>query len=178
MMRRVNIRLIASSDTFRALVHHIGDDQELLVTSNSDGPLAHVVLDFPTAWALSELDKMNSVDRARTVVVAQGRHGAYSDVLGSYHVSGVVPVDDQSKLVSSIYAAAASMRTYVWQSGLTYMELRVTRLLLQGCDTAQSAAALKVSTKTINAHVSNAISKLGLQSRAQYIATLLAQHPA
>lgn len=178
MTKRISVRLVVSADTFAELIRQIRDDGELYFSSSHEGPMAHVLLDFPTAWSLSQLEEMNSVDRARTVVVTQGRQSAYSDVIASYHVSGVVPVSNHAALLSSIYAAAASMRTYVWQSGLTYMELRVARLLLRGCDTAQAASALKVSTKTINAHISNAIGKLGLESRAQFISALLAQHKA
>lgn len=51
-------------------------------------------------------------------------------------------------------------------------------MLLQGLDTSSVATKLKVTPKTVNAHVSNALSKLGFESRAQYIAALLAYHAA
>ena len=178
MSQFVEIDLIASSDTYRELLRGLNQEAGIRISTGSGEPLAFVLLDFPTTWSFSQLAEMNSVDRARTVVVIQGRHNAYSDLIASYHVSGVVPVVDQGTLVSCIYAAAASMRTYTWQSGLTYMELRVSRLLLQGYDTSTVADALKVSTKTVNAHISNAIGKLGYDSRAQYIAAMLSSHHA
>jgi len=178
MITRLEVRLIASSDMYKELLRHINENSDIRLSSSHGNPVAHVLLDFPTAWSFSQLEEMNSVERARTVVVVQGRHGAYSDVVASFHVSGVVPASDQSDLVSSIYAAASSLRTYIWKSGLTYMELRVTRLLLRGCDTRTAAAHLKISTKTVNAHISNAIGKLGFDSRAQFIAALLSQHDA
>ena len=44
--------------------------------------------------------------------------------------------------------------------------------------TREAATRLRVTTKTINAHISNALSKLGYSSRSQYIAALLAYHAA
>lgn len=178
MVKRVEVQLTASSDTYKELMRRIAEGSDIFFATSLVSPVAHVLLDFPTSWSFTRLEEMNSVDRARTVVVVQGQQSAYSDVVASYHVSGVVPASDENELVTSIYAAAASMRTYSWKSGLTYMELRVTRLLLRGCDTQTAASHLKVSAKTINAHISNAIGKLGFESRAQYISALLAQHNA
>lgn len=178
MTQHVEVDLIASSETFKELLRGLTQNSGIRFYSDFVDPLAIVLLDFPTTWSFSHLESMNSIDRARTVVVTQGSQSAYTDLVASYHVSGVVPVTDHAYLISSIYAAAGSMRTYSWQSGLTYMELRVSRLLLRGCDTNTIASQLRVTTKTVNAHISNAISKLGFDSRAQYIAALLSQHPA
>jgi DNA-binding CsgD family transcriptional regulator len=70
-------------------------------------------------------------------------------------VSGVVCSTDEPALLSGVYAAATAQRTYQWRSGLTYMELRVTRALLRGLDTRGIATSLSISAKTVNAHVSN-----------------------
>lgn len=53
------------------------------------------------------------------------------------------------------------------------MELRVTRLLLAGMGTEDVATRLRVSGKTVNAHISNVLVKLGYENRAQYIAAIL-----
>lgn len=148
--------------------------QAKLVTD--DGPvtyLAHVLLDYPLTWALSRLEHMDSLRRSRTVVATQAEHPAYLDCLASYHVSGVVTSTDEPALLSGIYAAATSQRAYRWRSGLTYMELRVARALLVGYDTKGVAAALSISSKTVNAHVSNILCKCSVESRAQFIAQLL-----
>lgn len=178
MQQSVEVDLIASSETYKELIRSLEEDSGIRFTTAYSNPVAYILLDFPTTWSFLQLERMNSVDRAKTVVVVQGRQSAYSDLVASFHVSGVIAATDQGSIVSSIYAAAASMRTYSWKSGLTYMELRVTRLLLRGCDTKTVASRLKVSTKTVNAHISNAMGKLGYESRAQYIAALLAQHSA
>lgn len=141
-----------------------------------DGPvpyLAHVLLDYPLTWALSRLEHLDSVRRGRTVVATQAEHPAYLDCLASYHVSGVVTSTDEPALLSGIYAAATSQRSYQWRSGLTYMELRVARALLIGHDTKGVAASLSISAKTVNAHVSNILCKCSAESRAQFITQLL-----
>lgn len=142
----------------------------------NDGPatyLAHVLMDYPLTWALARLDHMDSALRARTVVATQANHPAYLDCLASFHVSGVVTSTDEPALLSAIYAAATSQRTYQWASGLTYMELRVARALLTGGDTRKVASELSISTKTVNAHVSNILCKCSLESRAQLISHFL-----
>lgn len=178
MGRKLGVALIAARPAFKAIVQHVPGISDIYFVDELGPFAARVLLDFPTTWSFRVLDSLNSVERARTLVVVQSSLGSYSDVVASYHVSGVVGAGDDEALISGIYAAAAAMRTYGWRSGLTYMELRVTRLLLQGLDTASAAQALRVTSKTINAHVSNAIQKLGFESRAQYIAALLAYHKA
>lgn len=141
-----------------------------------DGPtryLAHILLDFPLTWAMKRLEHMDSIIRARTLVATQGVHPIYLDCVASYHVSGVVNSVDEPALLSGVYAAATSQRTYHWRSGLTYMELRVTRALLQGLDTKDVAAKLSITAKTVNAHVSNVLCKTGAETRAQYLAQIL-----
>lgn len=178
MESKIGIKLGTSIESLRHLIAHLVQRGDFELASDHGERIAHVLLDLPVSWAFSQLDKMNSIERARTVVIVQGAHSAYSDVMASYHISGVVPLNSEPEIVSSIYAAAGALRTYTWQSGLTYMELRVARLLLKGFDTQSAASELRVSSKTINAHVSNALTKLGHESRAQFVAALLGQHRA
>lgn len=178
MGQKLEVVVLAARPAYRAIVEHVTQLSDIQFVDEPSPHSARVLLDFPTTWTFDKLDQLNSVERARTVVVVQSQAGPYSDVVGSYHVSGVVAAGDDESLISGIYAAAAALRTYTWRSGLTYMELRVTRLLLQGLDTRAAASRLRVTTKTINAHISNALSKLGYSSRSQYIAALLAYHAA
>lgn len=178
MKDRVGIKLGVAAESYANLLASVLGRGDLYLAGTEGENLAHVLIDLPVSWAFEKLDALNSMDRARTVVVVQGTHAAYSDIVASYHISGVVPVGSDSELISSIYAAAAALRTYNWQSSLTYMELRVSRLLLKGYDTESAARELRVSSKTINAHVSNAIGKLGFDSRSQYVAALFGQHRA
>lgn len=177
MTRRVPlVNIIAADENYHRLVQHVLDQIEAEIAKVPNQFTAHLLLDFPMTWALGKLSDMNSLDRARTLVVTQGTHPAYLDLIASFHVSGVAGTEDPRAIVAGIYAAASSLKTYHWRSGLTYMELRVTRLLLLGHDTAASAEQLRISQKTVNAHVSNILAKLGLESRTQFIATLVGLH--
>ena len=171
--KQVGVAVDASHANYEKVIEEVLTSAGLLTP---DGPvqyLARVILDFPLTWAIARLERADSVMRARTLVATQATHPVYLDCLASYHVAGVVTSTDEPAILSGVYAAATAQKTYQWRSGLTYMELRVTRLLLQGRDTRAAATALSISTKTINAHVSNILCKLGYENRAQYIAHLL-----
>jgi DNA-binding CsgD family transcriptional regulator len=165
--------LEASHDSYLRIIEEPLRRARLLEGEGPARYLAHVLLDFPLAWAMQRLEQMDSIMRARTLVATQGAHPIYLDCLASYHVSGVVNSVDEPALLSGVYAAATSQRTYHWQSGLTYMELRVTRALLQGLETKAVAAKLSITGKTVNAHVSNVLCKTGAENRAQYLALIL-----
>lgn len=177
MPKESGIKIISADESFSSLVRPVLEQVDTSASHWSEGNFAHVLLDFPLTWAIGQLAAMNSVERARTVVATQGTHPAYRDMLASFHVSSVVSNTDASGLITGIYAAASALKTYQWKSGLTYMELRVTRLLVQGYDTGAAATELKVTQKTINAHVSNILTKLGYDTRAQYVAALVGHHP-
>lgn len=170
------IKILTADVGFSNLVKPVVEKIDTSADSWTNGNYAHVLLDFPLTWAVGQLTRMNSVERARTVVATQASHPAYKDMLAAFHVSAVVDANDANGLITGIYAAASAMKVYQWKSGLTYMELRVTRLLVQGYDTASAAESLRVTQKTVNAHVSNILTKLGLDTRAQYVAALVAHH--
>jgi DNA-binding CsgD family transcriptional regulator len=171
--KQVGVAVEASHANYEKVIEEILMAAGLLTPEGPVKYLARVILDFPLTWAIARLERADSVMRARTLVATQATHPVYLDCLASYHVAGVVTSTDEPALLSGIYAAATAQKTYQWRSGLTYMELRVTRLLLQGHETRSAAIALSISTKTINAHVSNILCKLGYENRAQYVAHLL-----
>jgi DNA-binding CsgD family transcriptional regulator len=171
--RRVGVEIDAAHSTFERLIEPVLDAAGLLAPSEPVRYLAHIILDYPLTRAIPRLEQCNSVVRARTLVMTQATHPVYQDCLASYHVAGVVSSTDEPAILAGVYAAASAQKTYQWKSGLTYMELRVTRLLMQGLDTRTTAERLSISTKTVNAHVSNILGKLGYDSRAQLIACLL-----
>lgn len=172
------IRIRTADASFATLVQPIVDKIDTSEGGWSSGNYAHILLDFPLTWAVGQLALMNSIERARTVVATQAAHSAYHDMLASFHVSSVVNSQDVNALITGIYAAASALKAYQWKSGLTYMELRVTRLLVLGYDTKGAAENLRVTQKTINAHVSNILTKLGYETRAQYVAALVSHHGA
>jgi DNA-binding CsgD family transcriptional regulator len=169
----VGVQITSSHPVFETLLGSVLARPDLEPRQRGRSGVAHILLDFPLTWAFRRLEQLDSVERARTLVATQASHPAYLDCLASYHVSGVVETIDDHALLSAVYGAAFSQRTYHWRSGLTYMELRVTRLLLLGHGTGSAAERLGISYKTVNAHVSNVLCKLGLGSRAQLLATML-----
>jgi len=168
-----SVQIISSHASFEPLVDGVLSKAGVIRSAHFGRGVAKVILDFPLTYAFAQLESLNSFERARTVVCTQSNNAAYLDCLGSYHLSAVVSSTDGKGLLSAVYAASDAQRIYQYLSGLTYMELRVTRLLLLGDDTRRLARKLQISHKTVNAHISNILGKLGYESRAQYLAALL-----
>lgn len=127
-----------------------------------------LVLDFPTGFALRELEA-DSVPCSRTTVVTASGSLEYRDCLASYQVRAVQMIGDDHAVQRSL--SSNGRAAYV--SRLTMTERLVLRLLLQGYSNTQVAARLRVTNKTISAHVSNMLRKLGYESRAQLVAGIL-----
>lgn len=85
---------------------------------------------------------------------------------------------DAERAVAALYAAATGTASTTITSGLTPTELRVVRLLLQGFGTREIARKVSASEKTVNAHISNVLGKLGYRDRAQLVAKVLGYCPA
>ena len=171
--QRVGVEVEATHESYERLVTPILEEAGLAGPRDASPYVAHIVLDYPLTWALARLEACDSLLRARTLVMTPSSHPAYHDCLASFHVAAVVTSTDQPAILSGVYAAATAQRTYQWKSGLTYMELRVARLILQGNSTREAAVRLSIAGKTVNAHVSNILTKLGFETRAQLIAALL-----
>jgi DNA-binding CsgD family transcriptional regulator len=173
----VGVQVHSSHPAFLSLIQDVMDRPDVEPYGSGESGVAHVMLDFPLTWALYQLERLDSIDRAQTLIVTQAAHPAYLDCLASYHVSGVATSTDVHGIVAGLYAAASAQRSYHYRSPLTFMELRVVRLLLMGYDTQRAARDLGVSYKTINAHVSNALCKLGYDTRAQLVVHLMGIDP-
>ena len=150
MSMESGIKIVTADAGFSSLVQPVVEKIDTSAENWTNGNYAHVLLDFPLTWAIGQLTRMNSVERARTVVATQATHVAYKDMLAAFHVSSVVDAHDANGLITGIYAAASAMKVYQWKSGLTYMELRVTRLLVQGYDTASAAESLRACAGSIS----------------------------
>lgn len=173
--RPLSYRVLSSHPCYHALLEPVLERHGLEPAAEFRHGVALIVLDYPLGWAFTVLDEADSFQRSHTLVVTQAQHPVYRDCLASHHVSGVVDPLDETRLLSAIYAAATAQRLQRRPTGLTYMELRVTRHLLHGHDTRDIAAALRISHKTVNAHVSNILCKFDYDSRAQYVARLMGQ---
>lgn len=135
--------------------------------------IARVLLDYPLTYALRELNSLSSFERSHTLVCTQAQHEVYYDCLASFHVATVAYTFDDYGVIAGTHAAASAQRHYSYRSGLTYMELRVTRLLLLAVAKSDLTGHLNITSKTVNAHISNILTKLGHESRTQYVADLL-----
>jgi ATP/maltotriose-dependent transcriptional regulator MalT len=82
-----------------------------------------------------------------------------------------VPVLARVGTLASRLAAEPLVQRY--PSGLTRREVDVLRLLPRGLSNAQIAAALFVSPRTVQTHLSNLYTKLGIAGRAEAIAFAL-----
>ena len=173
----LGIHVRSSHPTFLSLIQDVMERPDVEPFGTGKDGVAHVLLDFPMTWALYQLEALDSVERARTLVVTQSTHPAYLDCLASYHVSGVASSTDSTRIVAGLYAAASATRGYHYGSPLTYMELRTVRLILMGYDTRRASTDLGVTPKTVNAHVSNVLGKLGYESRAHLVVGLLGVDP-
>src|SRR5690625_4292923 len=143
------------------------------LTDSFEHGVARVILDYPLTYALRQLKQLSSFERSHTLVCTQAVHDVYLDCLASFHVASVTNTFDTYGVVAGVHSAANARRHYSYQSALTFMELRVTRLLLLATAKTTLAQQLNITSKTVNAHVSNILTKVGHESRAQYVAALL-----
>lgn len=163
----------ASHPGYAALLEPSISSVGIQVAEKFEHGVARILLDYPLTYALRELHDLSSFERSHTLVCTQAKHDVYSDCLASFHVATVAHTFDNYAVIAGAHSAANAQRQYVYRSGLTYMELRVTRLLLLAVAKSDLTAHLSITGKTVNAHVSNILSKLGHESRSQYIADLL-----
>jgi len=163
----------SSHPGYMALLEPCFSSVGIELTDSFEHGVARVILDYPLTYALRQLKQLSSFERSHTLVCTQASHDVYLDCLASFHVATVTDVFNQYGVIAGLHAAAGAQRHYAYKSGLTYMELRVTRLLLLAVAKDELADRLRITSKTVNAHVSNILNKLGHESRSQYIAALL-----
>ena len=144
---------------------------------------ATVILDIPTGYALEQLDAKTTSERRSTIVITPATHPAYHDILASYYIRQVVPADNEAALgiMRAIIKDDAFSPTYQSKTGLTFTQARVLRLILRGASSKEAAARLGLAVSSINAHVANVFSLLGVHgttARAELIRQLLVGKPA
>lgn len=163
----------ASNPGYASLVYASLNSVGIEITDAFEHGIARILLDYPLTYALRELYDLSSFERSHTLVCTQAQSEVYFDCLASFHVANVTNTFNEYGVIAGMHSAASAQRHYTYQSGLTYMELRVTRLLLLAVAKADLTQRLNITSKTVNAHVSNILMKLGHESRSQYIASLL-----
>lgn len=163
----------ASHQGYTVLLQPSLESVGIELTDKFEHGVARVLLDYPLTYALRELNNLSSFERSHTLVCTQAKHEVYLDCLASFHTATVTNTFNNYGVIAGLHSAASAQRHYSYRSGLTYMELRVTRLLLLAVAKDELASRLSITSKTVNAHVSNILTKLGHESRSQYVATLL-----
>ena len=108
---RVGVEIDAAHVAYERLIEPTLEEAGLLVSTGEARYVANVVLDYPLTWAFSRLERLNSIVRARTVVLTQASHPVYLDCIASYHVSGVVNSTDEPAILGGVYAAANAQKT-------------------------------------------------------------------
>jgi DNA-binding NarL/FixJ family response regulator len=93
------------------------------------------------------------------------------------HASGAFFHTDTTTGMATLYAVAASTKTYATASDLTHSELHIVQLLLLGCHTNDIAERIGISCSTVHSHVSNILCKTGYRERSELIAKLLGCDP-
>ena len=133
---------------------------------------------------------------SRMSILAHTCHPVATDMLRSFHVRAVITerdlrpehgrTHDTTVLINvarAITSAFADQTTGNWQSGLTYMELRILRQFIRLAgempnDAEASSATVisdsiaktfSISRKTVNSHFSNVLAKLGFDTRAELL---------
>ncbi|MEP7356156.1 MAG: LuxR C-terminal-related transcriptional regulator, partial [Anaerolineales bacterium] len=105
----------------------------------------------------------SQASRARELVARLAANMTHPDLRGAFQRGAAALVGDERQPTARRQAAIA-------YGGLTQREREVAGLIAQGLSNRAASAALVVSERTVESHVANILSKLGLTSRTQIAA--------
>jgi DNA-binding CsgD family transcriptional regulator len=109
-------------------------------------------------------------DASSRVLGASGRWVAVDASAASGAAAGRVAIVLQAATPASLAPLIAAAH------GLTRRERELTELVLQGCGTAEIAAALFVSPLTVQGHLQTIFAKVGVRSRRELVGTVFMRH--
>lgn len=133
-----------------------------------------LIVDFPTGFALKELEALPVPERRHTLVLTAGETAAYEDALGSYRVSGITSLSGtRVEWQRKLSAAANGERTFRQYTRLTFQQLRVLRRLLAGTSVEHISEELRITAKTLNSHVSGMLAMFDAPTRTALVARVL-----
>lgn len=152
--------MLASAGRGRAMVHAARGDYQAAVTAAEDALAQHDRIQMP-------------FDRARTRLLLGQLHrrlrrqeaaaGAIADALAEFERLGTPLWAARARE----YLARTNVGPRTHSSELTPSELRVAELAAEGMTNRDVAAALFISSKTVEANLSRVYRKLGIRSRAE-----------
>ena len=156
-----------------------------MVVVSPSGEIA-AVSDSARTWldAIDDRGRIPSVVRAIAAAVAAGdslAHAAFPAPEGRWVMLHASPLAGQAAGVGIIIEGAQPARlseVIAGAYGFTPREREITALTAQGRSTKQIALALGISPFTIQDHLKAVFAKVGVQSRAELVATLYMQHYA
>jgi DNA-binding NarL/FixJ family response regulator len=105
--------------------------------------------------------------RARQAVRAGAAGVLYKDIDPDALVRAIRAVHDGHLLLAPEAAAAVAAGESRMRDSLTSREREVLELIAEGKSNREIARSLRVSEKTVKAHVSSVLAKLGVQDRTQ-----------
>lgn len=127
----------------------------------------HEEMPAPFERARTELCYAERLRRARKRADARAR---LRSALETFDLLGAKPWSERARAELRASGETARRRSTPVDA-LTTQELAVTRLVARGATNREAAAALFVSTKTIEFHLGNAYRKLGVRSRTELVRT-------
>ena len=172
------LHFIASGDIHKrlavALINDALPGHHLFEVTKDEADAMRVLVDIPAGFAVRELQKAPRADARRCVVITPNGSAIYRDALRSFGLLAVITLDDPLPTVAfKLSEALTGRRTHEQYEVLSVSETRVVRLLLCGLAGSEIAGALGVTVKTVNAHVSNLLTRVGFTDRAALVAKVL-----
>jgi DNA-binding CsgD family transcriptional regulator len=136
------------------------------------------------AWleGIDDRDRVPSAVRSVSTAAASGNglaRAALPTPRGQWVVLHASRIDGDRATVAIVIEGARPIivsEVIAGAYGLTPREREVTGLAAQGLSTKQIAARLRISPFTVQDHLKAVFAKIGVQSRAELVATLYVQH--
>lgn len=165
-------------------VAHDGiEAQRLTAELRPDVLMLDLVMPGPQPWEIEKWVRTHYPETVTVVFTAHDRDMYLAKMIGAGAAGFLTKNKDGERLVEMVRCAARGeaqitggqlARAFRWQEevgqkweSLTRQERRVLRLLIEGCDNEAIAEALHVTMRTVEYHVTNVLSKLGVGSRLE-----------
>jgi DNA-binding NarL/FixJ family response regulator len=175
MVPAIRLAIVDEHEIFRRGIQAcLAEDPTIqVVLSESSGPLTE-----PADLALVSATMVSQCTFDCPVVVCGRPLLVDSDALARNRILGTIPRTTltTAQLLAAVHAAAAGLHVdaepplAAKSDGLSARHIRVLRLLADGADTLEIAAALRYSERTVKSLIQEAEQCLGARSRAQAVA--------
>jgi DNA-binding NarL/FixJ family response regulator len=164
---------------------HLGSGRSGAERLGSDADVVLMIEDGDGLVALVRAARRRAPEAGIVVVVETASRGEARRVLAAG--GDALVLEDEMDEVLAVAVRAASLgqisvprplRDCVEPPALSYRERQIVALVAAGCTNAQIAARLCLAESTVKAHLSSVFRRLGVSSRRQAVAALLASEGA